>query len=394
MSLQLGIIGKPNVGKSTFFTALTMHEIEIASYPFTTINPNVGVGYVRNPCPHTILGKECNPRNSICMKGIRFVPVEVIDVAGLVPGAHEGRGLGNKFLDDLRQAHGFILVIDASGSTDSEGNIGKVGEFDPTEDIKFVREEIVEWFKSIIGKNWHRLARRVETEHGDIAKVLAEILSGVGIKYHEIKAVLRDFDEKPTKWSEEDLKEISRRLLDIAKPMVVAANKADQAPEDLLKKLIGMEDFKVIPCSALYEYTLKKASMNGYIEYIPGSDDFKILKELNEKQRKALERIREFMQRFGGTGVQKILEEMVFNSLGYIIVYPVEDENRWCDKDGNVLPDAYLMPPGSTALDLAYRVHTEIGEKFVRAIDAKTKKILGRDYVLRMGDVIKIVAHR
>ncbi len=394
MSLQLGIIGKPNVGKSTFFTALTMHEIEIASYPFTTINPNVGVGYVRNECPHTILGKECNPRNSICMKGIRFVPVEVIDVAGLVPGAHEGRGLGNKFLDDLRQAHGFILVIDASGSTDSEGNIGKVGEFDPTEDIKFVREEIVEWFKSIIGKNWHRLARRVETEHGDIAKVLAEILSGVGIKYNQIKAVLRDFDEKPTKWSEDDLKEISRRLLDIAKPMVVAANKADQAPDDLLKKLIGREDFKVIPCSALYEYTLKKASMNGYIEYIPGSDDFKILKELNEKQRKALERIREFMQRFGGTGVQKILEEMVFNSLGYIIVYPVEDENRWCDKEGNILPDAYLMPPGSTALDLAYRVHTEIGEKFVRAIDAKTKKILGRDYVLRMGDVIKIVAHR
>ena len=391
---QIGIVGKPNVGKSTFFTALTMHEVEIASYPFTTINPNVGVGYVRAKCPHMEIGKECNPRNSLCIRGTRFIPVEVIDVAGLVPGAHEGKGLGNKFLDDLRQADGFILVIDASGSTSPEGNVGKVGEYDPTEDIIFIRDEIVEWLKSILARNWQRLARKIETERGDVARSIAEIFSGIGIKYNLIKEVLIDFDEKPTKWSEEDLREICRRLLEKAKPMIIAANKADTAPEDLIKKLTSLEDFKVIPCSALYELTLKKASKNGYIEYIPGERNFKIIKELNDKQRKALDRIREFMEKYDGTGVQRILEEMVYNSLGYIVVYPVEDENKWTDKDGNLLPDAYLMPPNSTALDLAYKVHTEIGEKFVRAIDGRSKRVLGKDYALKIGDVIKIVAHR
>lgn len=391
---QIGIVGKPNVGKSTFFTALTMHEVDIAPYPFTTINPNIGIAYVRSNCPHTELGKHCEPNNSLCVDDIRYVPTEVIDVAGLVPGAHEGRGLGNKFLDDLRQADAFILVIDVSGQTSPEGHIGRVGEFDPLEDIKFVREEIVEWLKNILTKNWQKLVRRLELEHADISKSISEILSGVGIKQSVIREVLIKYDERPGKWSEDDLKNICRELLDKSKPMVVAANKADAATDEMIKRVCSVKDFKIIPCSSLYEYILKRAARNGYIHYAPGSKEFRVLKELSEDQRKVLERIREFMERFDGTGVQKVLEEVIYEKLGCVVVYPVEDEHRWSDKSGKILPDAFLMQRGSTALDLAYKIHTDIGDKFVRAIDARTKKILGKDYVLKMNDVIKIVAHR
>lgn len=391
---QIGIVGKPNVGKSTFFTALTMHEVGIAPYPFTTIDPNVGIGYVRAKCPHIEIGRDCQPNNSACINGIRFVATEIIDVAGLVPGAHEGRGLGNKFLDDLRQADGFILVIDVSGQTSSEGHIGKVGEFDPIEDIRFVREEIIEWLKGILARNWQKFVRRLELEQGDISKALSEILSGVGIRQDTIREVLRKYDERPSRWTDDDLKNICKELLDRSKPMVVAANKADIAPEDLVKKVTSMNEFKVIPCSSLYEYILKKASKNGYIEYIPGSNEFRILKNLSEEQSRVLEKIREFVQIYDGTGVQRVLEEMIYERLGCVVVYPVEDENRWADKNGRVLPDAFLMPRNSTATDLAYKIHSEIGERFLRAIDARTKKILGKDYVLRMNDVIKIVTHR
>jgi len=102
--------------------------------------------------------------------------------------------------------------------------------------------------------------------------------------------------------------------------------------------------------------------------------------------------IRDFMKRYGGTGVQEVINKIVFDVLGYIVVYPVEDENRFTDTKGNVLPDALLVKKGTTARDLAYMIHTEIGENFVYAVDAKRKMRVGEDYVLRHNDVIKIVS--
>jgi hypothetical protein len=88
------------------------------------------------------------------------------------------------------------------------------------------------------------------------------------------------------------------------------------------------------------------------------------------------------------------LEYVVYELLRLLVVYPVEDEHKLTDKDGNVLPDAYLLEKGSTARDLAYKVHTELGEKFIRAINARTQRVVGQDYALQDGDVIKIIAAR
>ena len=389
-------MGKPNVGKSTLFVALTMHPVDIGPYPFTTISANRGVGAVRIECPHVEKGLPCSPRHGTCMDGIRYVPVEVIDVAGLVPNAHEGRGLGNRFLDDLRQATVLIHVIDASGSTDAEGNPVGIGEQDPLEDMRFLEEEIAHWIKGIIEDGWKRLARKVETEGRRPSEALAERLSGLGVSERECAMAIRrvGLDEHPTKWDGEDLLALARAIREASKPILVAANKADIAPEELLKRLTSVEGYTVIPVSADYELALKRAAKAGLIKYRPGDPSFEVADwgKLTNPQRRALERILEFMERHGGTGVQVALETAVYRLARRIVVFPVEDENRWTDKEGNVLPDAFLLEDGSTALDLAYRVHTDLGRGFIRAIDGRTHRVLGAEHRLSHGDVIKIVA--
>ncbi len=394
--MEIGVVGKPNVGKSTFFTALTTADAQIANYPFTTIEPNRGVGYVRSRCPHLDLGKPCNPRNSLCKDGTRLIPIELIDVAGLVPGAHEGKGLGNKFLDDLRQASALIHIIDASGSTDAEGNPVKVGEHDPLEDIKFLEDEIDRWIASILSSNWRRVSKTAEMMGKKPETMLFERLTGLGITEAQIHMAISNLDlpERFSTWSEDDMLRVARAIRKVSKPMIIAANKADTAPEENLERLRSIEDYIVIPTSAEYELALKRASKAGLIDYEPGASEFKILKPeaLNSAQRKALDKISEFLQKFGSTGVQKVLEEAAFHLLDLIVVYPVEDETHWTDHNGNVLPDAYLMPRGSTARDLAYKVHTDLGEGFIRAIDGRTGRVIGHDHELKDGDVIKIVA--
>jgi len=399
--VELGIVGKPNVGKSTFFAAATLQTVDIGNYPFTTIEANRAIGYVRKPCPHVELGKPCNPKKSLCIDGIRYIPVELIDVAGLVPEAHSGRGLGNKFLDDLRHADALIHIVDASGSTDAEGNPVPKGSRDPCKDVDFLDKEIAYWIADIIGRGWTRIARRLEAEKVKIEVAIAERLSGLNINDKQVHIALShlNLDEKPSRWSEEDILALAFEIRRIAKPMVIAANKADITDEEYLNKFLQRcreRGYEVIPISADYELALRRAAKAGLVDYKPGDKDFKILKEgeLSAAQLKALEKIREFMHKFGGTGVQRVIEHTVFNVLRMIAVYPVEDEHKWTDKDGNVLPDVYLFPLGSTALDLAYKVHTELGENFIRAVDGRTKKILGHDYELKDGDVIKIIARK
>ncbi len=397
--VELGIVGKPNVGKSTFFSAATMQAAEIANYPFTTIDANKAVGYVRKPCPHVEIGKPCNPKKSICIEGTRFIAVEMIDVAGLVPGAHEGRGLGNKFLDDLRHADALVHIIDVSGSTDAEGNPVGIGEYDPVEDVKFLDEEIAYWIANIIEKGWIRLARKIEGEKKKVSEVLAERLSGLNIREKEIKDSINSvgLGDKPTKWSSEDIIALSFEIRKRAKPMIIGANKADKIEEKKVREFVERVremGYIAVPMSADYELALKRAAKAGLVKYVPGASDFEIIAKdkLNSAQIAALEKIREFMKVYGSTGVQEVIEKAVFSLLNMIAVYPVEDENKWTDKDGNVLPDVFLMPRGSTAIDLAYKVHTDLGENFIRAINGRTKRILGHDYELQDGDIIKIIA--
>ncbi len=401
MGMQIGLVGKPNVGKSTFFNAATDANAEIANYPFTTIDANRGVMYVRSPCPCRDFNVRCNPNNSKCVNGTRFIPIEAIDVAGLVPDAHKGKGLGNKFLDDLRQADAFIHVVDASGSTDAEGNPCEAGKHDPVDDVIFLEEEIGYWLAGIIKKDWDRLSRQCELEDKKIERMLSEKLTGLGIKEEYVHTAVNRLSlnpEKPSSWSEDDILSLSFELRKISKPMLVALNKCDLVSkgrvEEITKRLKDM-GYLVIPTSAEGELALKKASQSGVIEYIEGSSDFVIKKpnEISEEQRHALEYIeKHILGPYGSTGVQTCIEKVAFDLLHLIVVYPVEDEHHLTDKQGRVLPDAYLISKGSTALDLAYKVHTDLGEGFIRAINARTHRVVGSDYELKNGDVIRIVA--
>jgi len=386
------------VGKSTFFCSATLAPAEIANYPFTTVKPNVGVGYVRGICPHVEFKVQCNPNNAPCESGTRLIPVELIDVAGLVPDAWQGKGLGNKFLDDLRQASALIHVVDASGSTAADGTPCDIGSHDPLEDVKFLEREIDYWFFSILQKDWKKISRQCSLEGKNIEKSLHERFTGLAISEAQISHALRKatLEEQPHKWTDEEVLGLCSEIRRAGKPMIIAANKCDQAPEGNIEALKRIEGATVIPVSAEYELALRKAAKAGLLEYVPGAAGF-ALKEpgkLTEPQKKALGKIAAYMEKFGGTGVGRCLETAIFELLSLIPVYPVEDENKLTNKEGLVLPDVHLMPQGSNARELAYRVHTDLGNNFIRAIDARTKRVVGHDYLLKKNDVITIIARR
>ena len=323
----------------------------------------------------------------------------MLDVAGLVPDAHQGRGRGNQFLDDLRRADAFIHVVDASGSLDSEGREVEPGTWNPQQDVEFLEHELTMWLVQILQRDWRRLSRRAETEKQSISALLGEKLSGLQITEPTIRTVIRKSEltpEKPTEWSEADLEKFVHILRRQAKPMVIAANKVDrpQAAE-YIDELLQHTDEPVIPCTAAGELALRDLSEKGVIDYIPGGTNFTILQveALGEREQAQLNRLQEeILNKYGSTGVQQVLNIIVFDVLKLIAVYPVEDAGKLSDHDGNVLPDVYLVPQGTTARQLAYKIHTDLGETFIHAIDARTKKRLAENYELKANDVIRIVA--
>lgn len=395
--MQIGLVGKPNVGKSTFFGAATMAPVEIANYPFTTIAANKGIAYIRSKCACKELGVTCNPRTSICIDGIRLIPIELLDVAGLVPDAWQGKGLGNQFLDDLRQADALINVIDVSGSTDIEGIYSKPGNNDPLQDVDFLLNEIDHWIMGIISKGFDRIARQAHLQGVKIETAIHERLAGLQITESQIANAIREIHlpENPTQYSEDDLLSIAKAVRRISKPMIVAMNKADVASEENLQNVASACNI-AIPTMAETELALKKADKGGLLQYVPGDPNFVVSDgvKLSGDQRKALDYMEHNMEKFSGTGVQKCLETAAYQLLDLITVFPVEDENKYTDHDGRILPDAFLVPRGSNAKQLAYKVHTDLGDTFIRAINVKTKRTVGHDYILQDGDVIKIISRR
>ena len=388
--MLLGVVGKSNVGKTTFFSAATLVDAEISNRIFTTIEPNKGVTYVRAPCPCG--GGKCNPRNSKCVNGMRYVPVKMVDVAGLVPGAHEGKGLGNKFLSDIMEANALIHVIDAAGATDENGNPVAPGTRDPKEDIKFLEEEIDYWILDILKRNLRTLSRKMEATKEKFSDLIYKQLSGLGIKLHEVEHALL-LTEITIDSDDYEMLKFIKILREKSKPIVIAANKIDIDKSD--ENIARLTDlgYTLFPCCAEAELALRKATEKGILEYNPGDSDFKLIVDVDDAHKKALDYIRRAIGKYGSTGVQNIIDKIIFDVLQMIVVFPVENEHKMTDGKGNVLPDALLMRKGSTALDLAFAVHEDIGKKFVAAVDRSGKQ-LSSTYELKNGDVISIRAGR
>ncbi len=391
--MDIGLLGKANVGKSTFFAAATETRVATGNFPFTTIEPNVGVAFVKTNCACTHFG--IKHENPLCVNGTRFTPIKLIDIAGLVPGAHEGKGLGNQFLDDARQAQVLIHIVDISGSTDIQGQPIQIGSHDPLKDVEFVVDEFDQWFKQILQREWQKLSKEIELRTVKLVEGIVNRFSGLGIKDFQVQTVLQKtglITKKPTEWDEKDLSTFVKELRKKSKPLLMAANKADLCKD--LEIINKIHNEKIILCSAETELLLRKASKSGIIDYIPGSDNFALKEniEISSQQKKALDVVKTVLSKIKSTGIQNALNSAVFDVLKSILVYPVEDENKFCNRDGVVFPDAKILPEGATAKDLAETIHADIAKGFLHAIDCKTKQRIGAVQKLKNGDVIKIVS--
>ncbi len=392
----IGLLGKANVGKSTFFNSATDLSVQVANFPFTTIDANIGIAFVRIDCICKEMGVLDNPVNSRCINGIRFIPVKLIDIAGLVPGAHSGRGLGNKFLDDARQSDVIIHVVDISGSTDKEGKPVSLDSGNPLSDIEFVENEFDLWICSIILKDWDKIIRESENLKQRIEFTISKRLSGLSVSEKAVRNAISTVGliKKPFDWDKNDLLVLSNQIRLVSKPIIIAANKADIPSSDQnISKLKSLNRLFFI-CVSEAELLLKRALQKNLIYYLPGDSNFEVKNADNFsiKQLNALTMVSKVLKKFGSTGIQNILNYACFDILNNIVVYPVEDEFKFTDKKGNVLPDARIVSKNITAKELANLIHKELGKGFLYAIDAKSKQRIGAEHILKINDIIKIVS--
>jgi ribosome-binding ATPase YchF (GTP1/OBG family) len=396
----IGIVGKPSSGKSTFLNAACLTDVKVSELPFTTIDANKGVAYAKVKCVCKDLDVNDNPKNSICIDGIRFIPLNLLDVAGLVPDAHKGKGLGNKFLNDLSRADVLLHIVDMTGALDKSGNRVAEGENDPCEDILFLEEELNYWVKDILEReDWDKFTRSSR----DKKKMIGDLhnrLSGLKISQQHIVTALKESsleDKLPSEWTDDEMLKFSKTIREISKPILIIANKIDK--EISVKNLDNLKaKYKgsIIPCSALAEYVLRKYNEDKIIKYLPGSSDFQIIDKdkLKPNELETLNRIKkEILDKFGETGVQKTLNYATFTISDLIAVYPVSDITHYSDKDNNVLPDVFLVKKGTLLRDFVRdKIHSDLAKHFIHGIDARTKKRLGENYELKNNDIIKIVS--
>jgi len=395
--VTIAIVGKTNVGKTTLFNAATLLNAEISSRPFTTTEANMGTAYVCDICTCRELGLKDNPLNSACIEGWRYAPIRILDLPGLIKDAWAGRGLGNRFLSFVGQADALMHVVDASGSIDAEGRIAQPGSGNPVQDVLDIEMEIEQWITGIIIHNKQPIIRAAAEL--PLEEAMSRTLSGIKARAPQLAQALETSglaEVSFANWSLEQTLEFAKALLPIVKPTLIIANKIDlPAAEDNLELLTKYFSHNLVAaCSAEAELALRRAEKSGLLHYTPGQEMFRITEgsKLTPQQRRALEYVEtRVMGRWMRTGIQQALNTVVFKLLKMNMVYPVADENKYTDTHGNVLPDVFLMPDGSTPYNLAETVHTRLAETYVVAIDAKTKTRLPKDYSLRHRDAIRIM---
>ena len=397
--IKIGLIGKTNAGKTTFFNAATLLSKPVSTYPFTTKKPNLGQGYVKTVCVCKELGVVDSPRNSTCIDGARFIPIQLIDLPGLIKGSWMGKGLGTQFLSVASQADALIHVTDVSGSVAADGKLTKPGMGNPVSDVYDIEEELVRWFAKIIDKTIKKL-RKHPKKGLSVERGLADDLAGLKITPEHITKSLErhGFVEKDLgRWTREDLWDFAKSVREVSKPTIILANKMDLGPAEANYQKLAKEFGQafVTPASADAELALRRAEQKGYIEYVPGEEAFRVKEreKLTAEQRDALVYVEQrVFSKWIRTGVQFALNTCVLKLLGMNAVYPVEDAEKFSDRKGNVLPDAFLVPPNASVADLATQIHSELGKTMIYAIDARARIRLPTDYRLKDRDVVKIVA--
>jgi ribosome-binding ATPase YchF (GTP1/OBG family) len=397
--IKIGLIGKTNAGKTTFFNAATLLSAPVSTYPFTTKKPNIGQAHVRTVCVCRELGAVDTPRNSSCIDGARFIPIQLIDLPGLIKGSWMGKGLGTQFLSVAAQADALIHIADASGSLDAEGKLTKPGMGNPVSDVYDIEEEIVRWFTKVIEKTTKKLKKHPK-RGVPFERSLSEDLAGLKITPDHLTRALEThalLGKDVARWKDEDFWNLAKKVREISKPTIIIANKMDLGPAEKNYEKLAREFGKafVIPASSDAELALRRAEQKGYVEYLPGEETFHVKDKdrLTAEQREALTYVEQrVFSKWIRTGVQFALNTCVFKLLGMNAVYPVEDAEKLSDKKGNVLPDVFLVPYDATATDLAGQIHSELAKKMIYALDARTKIRLPTDYKLKDRDVVKIVA--
>ena len=399
MSIKLGLIGKTNTGKTTFFNSATLSSEEISSYPFTTKSPAYGTTNAITLCVHPEFKIQDTPNNSKCIDGWRHVPIELIDLPGLIKDAWKGKGLGNQFLSIAAQSDALLHVVDASGGIDSTGKITEVGTGDPISDFGDIEEELIMWYHKILEGNRDKASKLIGAG-SDILDTITDLYRGIGVnKTHVKEAILasglenKDFDD----YSIADSKKFASSLRKISKPTLIVANKIDVegADKNFARLRERYNDSIVIPVSGDSEFSLRRAEQKGLIKYSHGSEQFEIIKsdELTEKQLNALNFIKQgIMGEYMSTGVQFAINVAVFKLLKMNSIYPVADEKNLADKKGRILPDLILLKDGSTINDLAKEIHSDLTKGLLYGKDLRYNLRLPIDYQLRDRDVVSLVS--
>ncbi|HEU5221388.1 MAG TPA: YchF-related putative GTPase [Candidatus Nitrosotalea sp.] len=399
MPIKIGLLGKTNTGKTTFFNAATLAGGEVSTYPFTTKKPERALGNAITPCVHTEFNIQDNPQNSKCTDGWRFIPIELIDLPGLIKDAWAGKGLGNQFLSVATQSDAILHVVDVSGSIDAAGRIAEVGSGDPIADVSDIEEELIMWYLKLLEGNRDKISKLIQSETEPIVAI-TDVFRGIGVKESHVKEALKTTgleDKHFENFDMHDSKKFAAHLRKISKPTLIVANKIDVPGAEknfdrLREKYI---DTIIIPASTDSELSLRKAEKKGLIKYVPGSEQFEILhkEQLNKKQIDALDFITQgILGEYMRTGVQFAINVTVFKLLKMNSIYPVANAETLSDKKGRVLPDLILLKDGATVEDLAKEIHTALTKGLLYAKDVRYGVRLPVNYQLRDRDIVSLVS--
>eukprot|EP00873_Tetraselmis_striata_P034076 jgi/Tetstr1/454340/TSEL_004018.t1 len=453
----IGLVGKPSAGKSTFFNAGTDPRNEqaaarVAAFPFTTITPNTGTGYFATPCPCTRVGipavrcqaagghvaplpatgAEC-AHSTVAAPGFsealpagsipwRHAKITLKDVAGLVPGAYQGRGRGNAFLNDLCGADVLMHIVDVSGSTDSEGCATAAGEgSDPADEICWLRHELHCWVFSNLRQKWATVLRRPER--------LPSLLSGYHASKGMLEAVLSKCGvdaRRPESlasvkhWDEAQVHSLVAHFLRTRFPILLVLNKADVGGAEARVAAVRASHSREpsVAVSAESEAWLCRARAKAQVQYVSGAPTCRLLCQ----DQAVVARLRQIeanvLHKFGSTGVQAALSAAVslrppalafpVASLDSCAALPVRaqtsplvsghdgggQQSSGKDAPGGVggqpvLRDCVLLKPGSTVGELYETLkkppYCLLAGEYVRA-EARMEG--GRRHVVRKDDPI------